>query len=71
MIREAFEPGMAVSMVERERCVNPDQPSHWCRSLQDGSLSAVKAGEEVVQVSELTDALKEIRERLVGRPEAA
>jgi transposase len=36
---------------------------------QDGSLSAVSAGEEVVPASELADALRQIRElqRLLGK----
>lgn len=36
---------------------------------QDGSLSAVSAGEEVVPASELSDALKQVRElqRLLGK----
>jgi transposase len=41
----------------------------WRKLYQDGSLSAVKAGEEVVPASELGDALKQIRElqRMLGK----
>ncbi len=44
-------------MVARQHGVNPNQLFHWRKLYQDGSLSAVKAGEEVVPASELADAL--------------
>ncbi|MBB5466332.1 transposase [Paraburkholderia sp. Clong3] len=68
-MRESFEPGKSVSMVARQHGVNPNQPFHWRKLYQDGSLSAVSAGEEVVPASELSDALKQIRElqRLLGK----
>jgi transposase len=49
--------------------VNPNQLFHWRKLYQNGSLSAVSAGEEVVPASELSDALKQIRElqRLLGK----
>lgn len=70
MVRESFEPGKSVSMVARQHGVNPNQLFHWRKLYQDGSLSAVKAGEEVVPASELADALKQIRElqRMLGNP---
>lgn len=48
--------------------MNPNQLFHWRKLYQDGSLSAVKAGEEVVSASELADVLKQIRElqRMLG-----
>ncbi|USS44009.1 IS3-like element ISBugl1 family transposase [Burkholderia glumae] len=69
MVRESFEPGKSVSMVARQHGVNPNQLFHWRKLYQDGSLSAVKAGEEVVPASELADALKQIRElqRMLGK----
>ncbi|MCC8397344.1 IS3 family transposase [Paraburkholderia sp. MMS20-SJTR3] len=69
MVRESFEPGKSVSMVARQHGVNPNQLFHWRKLYQDGSLSAVSAGEEVVPASELSDALKQIRElqRLLGK----
>ncbi|AJY63272.1 hypothetical protein B7759_05302 [Burkholderia glumae] len=69
MVRETFEPGKTVSMVARLYGVNPNQLFHWRKLYQDGSLSAVSAGEEVVPASELSDALKQIRElqRLLGK----
>ncbi|CAB3801447.1 hypothetical protein LMG27177_05059 [Paraburkholderia fynbosensis] len=56
MVRECFEPGKTVSMVARRHGVNPNQLFQWRKLYQDGSLSAVSAGEEVVPVSELSDA---------------
>ncbi|MGF6979764.1 transposase [Paraburkholderia sp. JPY465] len=69
MVRESFEPGKSVSMVACQHGVNPNQLFHWRKLYQDGSLSAVSAGEEVVPASELSDALKQIRElqRLLGK----
>ncbi|MEA3117413.1 MAG: transposase [Paraburkholderia sp.] len=57
MVRESFEPCKTVSMVARQHGVNPNQLFHWRKLFQDGSLSAVSAGEEVVPASELSDAL--------------
>lgn len=69
MVRESCEPGKTVSMVARHHGVNPNQLFHWRKLYQNGSLSAVSAGEEVVPASELTDALKQIKElqRLLGK----
>ncbi|OWT57678.1 IS3 family transposase [Candidimonas nitroreducens] len=63
MVRESNEPGKTVSMVARQHGVNPNQLFHWRKLYQDGGLSAVGAGEQVVAASELADALKQIRER--------
>ncbi len=59
MARESLEPGKSVSMVARRHGVNHEP---WRKLYQDGSLSAVKAGEEGVPVSELADVFEEIRE---------
>ncbi|API77137.1 transposase [Ralstonia solanacearum] len=69
MVRESFEPGKTVSMVARQHGVNPNQVFHWRKLYQDGSLSAVSAGEEVVPASELAEALKLVRElrRMLGK----
>jgi transposase len=69
MVRQSFEPGKTVSMVARQHGVNANQLFHWRKLYQDGSLSAVSAGEEVVPASELGDALKQIKElqRLLGK----
>lgn len=69
MVRESFEPGKTVSMVARQHGVNPNQVFQWRKLYQDGSLSAVSAGEEVVPASELAEALKQLRElqRMLGK----
>ena len=69
MVRESFEPGKTVSMVARQHGVNPNQVFQWRKLYQDGSLSAVSAGEEVVPASELAEALKQVRElqRMLGK----
>ncbi|CAB3768570.1 hypothetical protein LMG29739_05332 [Paraburkholderia solisilvae] len=69
MVRETFEPGKTVSMVARLHGINPNQLFQWRKLHQDGSLSAVSAGEEVVPASELGDALRQIKElqRLLGK----
>jgi transposase len=69
MVRETFAPGKTVSMVARLHGINPNQLFQWRKLHQDGSLSAVSAGEEVVPASELSDALKQIKElqRLLGK----
>ena len=53
----------------RRNGINPNQLFHWRKLYQDGSLSAVSAGESVLPASELADALKQIRElqRMLGK----
>jgi transposase len=69
IVRETFEPGATVSGVARRHQVNANQVFAWRKLYQDGSLSAVSAGEQVVPASELVDAMKQIRElqRLLGK----
>ena len=69
MVGESFAPGKTVSMVARQHGVNPNPVFQWRKLYQDGSQSAVSAGEEVVPASELADALKQIRElqRMLGK----
>lgn len=68
MVRESFEAGKMVSTMERRHGVNPNLLFHWRKLHQDGILSAVSAGKEVVPPSELSGALKQFRElqRLLG-----
>lgn len=58
MVRESLEPGQSVSLVARRNGINANQLFLWRKLYQDGSLSAVSAGEAVVPASELSDALK-------------
>ncbi|WP_209996380.1 IS3 family transposase [Pseudomonas sp. PvP028] len=69
MVRESLEPGQSVSVVARRNGINANQLFLWRKLYQDGSLSAVSTGEAVVPASELTDALKQIRElqRMLGK----
>ncbi|MDH6147259.1 transposase [Paraburkholderia sp. WSM4179] len=69
IVRETFEPGASVSGVARRHQVNANQVFAWRKLYQDGSLSAVSAGEQVVPASDLVEATKQIRElqRLLGK----
>ncbi len=69
IVRETFEPGASVSGVARRHQVNANQVFAWRKLYQDGSLSAVSAGEQVVPASDLVEAMKQIRElqRLLGK----
>jgi transposase len=69
MVRESLEPGKSVSVVARRNGINANQLFLWRKLYQDGSLSAVSAGEAVVPASELSDALKQILElqRMLGK----
>ncbi|WP_322067363.1 IS3 family transposase [Burkholderia ubonensis] len=69
IVQETLEPGASVSAVARRHGVNPNQVFAWRKQYQDGSLTAVKAGESVVPASQLAAAMKEIRElqRLLGK----
>jgi len=69
IVRETFEPGASVSGVARRHQVNANQVFAWRKLHQDGSLSAVSAGEQVVPASDLVEAMKQIRElqRLLGK----
>jgi transposase len=68
-VRETFEPGASVSGVARRHQVNANQVFAWRKLYQDGSLSALSAGEQVVPASDLVGAIKQIRElqRLLGK----
>ncbi len=67
MVRESLEPGQSVSLGATASM--PTSCSCGASSIRTGSLSAVSAGEAVVPASELSDALKQIRElqRMLGK----
>jgi transposase len=69
MVEEAEQPGASVSSVARKYGVNPNQLFHWRRLIRQGSLSAVRADEEVVPVSEVKQWRARVREleRLLGK----
>ncbi|HCL5274368.1 TPA: IS3 family transposase [Salmonella enterica] len=69
IVQQSMEPGMTVSHVARLHGVNANQVFKWRKQYLEGSLTAVAAGEEVVPASELSSAIKQIRElqRLLGK----
>ncbi|ELS7796309.1 transposase, partial [Escherichia coli] len=69
IVQQSFEPGMTVSLVARQHGVAASQLFLWRKQYQEGSLTAVAAGELVVPASELAAAMKQIKElqRLLGK----
>ena len=69
IVQQSFEPGMTVSMVARQHGVAASQLFLWRKQYQDGSLTAVTSGEQVVPASELAAAMKQIKElqRMLGK----
>ncbi|ENM7331015.1 IS3 family transposase [Escherichia coli] len=69
IVQQGFEPGMTVSLVARQHGVAASQLFLWRKQYQEGSLTAVAAGEQVVPASELAAAMKQIKElqRLLGK----
>ncbi|MCZ6441867.1 IS3 family transposase [Escherichia coli] len=69
IVQQSFEPGMTVSLVARQHGVAASQLFLWRKQYQEGSLTAVHAGEQVVPASELAAAMKQIKElqRLLGK----
>ncbi len=71
IVQQSFEPGMTVSLVVRQHGVAASQLFLWRKrkQYQEGSLTAVAAGEQVVPASELAAAMKQIKElqRLLGK----
>ncbi|MEE7427122.1 IS3 family transposase [Escherichia marmotae] len=68
IVQQSFEPGMTVSLVARQHGVASSQLFLWRKQYQEGSLTAVAAGKQVVPASELAAAMKQIKElqRLLG-----
>ncbi|ELX1908055.1 TPA: transposase, partial [Escherichia coli] len=69
IVQQSFEPGMTVPLVARQHGVAASQLFLWRKQYQEGSLTAVAAGEQVVPASELAAAMKQIKElqRLLGK----
>ncbi|EUM16602.1 transposase insC for insertion element IS2D [Enterobacter sp. BIDMC 29] len=69
IIQQTMEPGMTGSHVARLHGIKANQIFKWRKQYEDGSLTAVASGEEVVPASELAAANKQIRElqRLLGK----
>ncbi len=66
---QAVEPSMTVSHVARLHGIQPSLLFKWKKQYLEGSLTAVAAGEDIVPASELTAAIKQIKElqRLLGK----
>ncbi|EEQ2822563.1 IS3 family transposase [Escherichia coli] len=69
IIQQTMEPGMTVSHVARLHGIQPSLLFKWKKQYQEGSLTAVAAGEDVVPASELATAIKQINQlqRLLGK----
>ena len=69
IIQQTMEPGMTVSHVARLHGIQPSLLFKWKKQYQEGSLTAVAGGEQVVPASELAAAMKQIKElqRLLGK----
>ena len=63
IVQQSFEPGMTVSLVARQHGVAASQLFLWRKQYQEGSLTAVTAGEQIVPASELAAAIRQIKER--------
>lgn len=69
IVQQSFESDVSVSMVARQYGIAASQLFLWRKQYQEGSLTAVTAGEQVVPASELASAIKQIKElqRLLGK----
>ena len=69
IVEETELPGMTVSYVARKYGISPSQLFRWRKLARDGKLSAIRAGEEVVPVSEVKQLKARVREleRLLGK----
>ena len=69
IVQETLQPGMTVSHVARLHGLSANQIFTWRKQYQEGSLTAIAAGEDVVPASELAAAVKQIKElqRLLGK----
>ena len=69
IVEEAEQPGMSVSFVARKYGIHPNQLFSWRRLAHEGAFTAVRAGEEVVPLSEVKELRTQVRElqRLLGK----
>lgn len=68
-VEEAEQPGMSISAVARKYGIHPNQIFRWRKLVQEGVFTAIRAGEEVVPLSEVKELRTQVREleRLLGR----
>ncbi|SHI15471.1 transposase [Pantoea sesami] len=64
IIQQTVGPGMYVPHVARPHGIQPSLLFNWKKQYQEGSLTTLAAGEEVVPASELSAVLKQVRELL-------
>jgi len=69
IVEEAEQPGMSVSFVARKYGIHPNQLFSWRKLAHEGAFTAVRAGEEVVPLSEVKELRNQVRElqRLLGK----
>lgn len=69
MVLESEQPGMSLSAVARKYEIHPNQLFRWRKLIEEGALSAVRADEEVVPLSEAKELRSQVRElqRLLGK----
>jgi transposase-like protein len=68
IVEESEQPGMSISSVARKYCLHPNQLFTWRRLMQEGALSAVRAGEAVVPISGGTKNAIGLSDRNDGSP---
>jgi transposase len=68
-VEEAEQPGMSISAVARKYGIHPNQIFRWRKLVQEGAFTAIRAGEEVVPLSEMKELRAHVREleRLLGK----
>jgi transposase len=69
LLDEADKPGESIGTVSRRHGISPSVMFGWRRLRETGAMTAVRADEELVPVSEMRAARAPIREvqRLLGR----
>ena len=69
LVEEAEQPGMSISAVARKYGIHPNQLFKWRKLMYAGALSAMRADEEVVPISEVKVLKAKVREleRLLGK----
>jgi len=69
IVEEAEQPGMSIFFVARQYGIHPNQLFSWRKLAHEGVFTAVRAGEEVVPLSELKELRLQVRElqRLLGK----
>lgn len=69
LVEEAEQPGMSISSIARKYGIHPNQLFKWRKLMYAGALSAMRADEEVVPISEVKVLKAKVREleRLLGK----